>query len=145
MRLPGACRCALLHVMLTSLVIPGGAGAVAHVLAAAAVLCAITLPLNWLAVWTLKWGLDGSALAAVACEVVYFAALLAAAALFNARHRPPESRPWQGWSRDAFNGWRHHLKIAAAGTLMLCLDWWQASERERKAPVWRSVLAWRRN
>lgn len=53
-------------------------GAAGHVLAAGAALFAVTAPLNWLFVFRLGWGLDGSALAAVACESVYVLAMSAA-------------------------------------------------------------------
>lgn len=127
--LPASCHCIICCcvdkvAMTLYLVLYRSAGAVALVLAAAAVLCAATLPLNWLMVWTLDWGLDGSALAAVACELIYLAGLLAAAARHNAC-QPWDARPWQGLSCDALRGWRQHLKIAATGTIMLVLDWWQ--------------------
>lgn len=51
-------------------------GAATYILAAGALLLAVTAPLNYLFIWTLGWGLDGSALAAVACEAIYAAALV---------------------------------------------------------------------
>ncbi len=43
-------------------------GAAAPVLAASAVYCGVTAPINWAFISWLGWGLDGSAAAAVACE-----------------------------------------------------------------------------
>lgn len=98
-------------------------GAAGHLLAAGAALFASTPALNWLLIFRLGLGLDGSALAAVACETVYVAALLAACWLHNAA-RPPERRWWGGWSCAALaSGWGRFLRLSLAATLMITLDW----------------------
>lgn len=89
-----------------------------YVLAAGAVFFAATGPINWLLIFKLGMGLDGSALAFVACELIYIACLLALCALHNAR-RPPQERWWRGWSRDALRGWGPFLRLTLAATAMI--------------------------
>lgn len=98
-------------------------GATMYVLAAGAVFFAATGPINWLLIFKLGMGLDGSALAFVACELIYIACLLALCALHNAR-RPPQERWWRGWSRDALRGWGPFLRLTLAATAMIVADWW---------------------
>lgn len=98
-------------------------GAVAYVMAAGCVYLAATAPINWLLIFKLGLGLDGSALAAVACDAVYLVALLVMAAHHNMT-KAPASRPWQGFSACALRQWGPYLRLAAASTLMVVLDWW---------------------
>eukprot|EP00887_Chlorella_sp_A99_P007593 scaffold28.g7593.t1 len=100
-------------------------GAVVHVMSAGAVLFAVTLPVNWLLVFRLGGGLglDGSALAAAACELAYLGALAAAAVRHN-RSFAPDARPWQGLSRAALAGWGHYLSVSLPSLAMVALDWW---------------------
>lgn len=98
-------------------------GAAGHLLAAGAAFCASTPILNWLLIFRLGLGLDGSALAAVACEVVNVSVLAAACWAHNAA-RPPERRWWHGWSAAALaHGWGPFLRLSLAATLMITLDW----------------------
>jgi MATE family multidrug resistance protein len=94
-----------------------------YVLAAGTVFCAVTAPLNWLLIFRLGWGLDGSAAAAVAAEAVYAAALAAACVLHN-RRQPLGERWWAGWSRQALRDWGPFLRLSAAATAMIVADWW---------------------
>ena len=102
---------------------PSAAGAAMYVLAAGTIFCAVTAPLNWLLIFRLDWGLDGSAAAAVAAEAVYAAALAAACVLHN-RRQPPGERWWAGWSRQALRDWGPFLRLSAAATAMIVADWW---------------------
>ncbi|PRW44986.1 MATE efflux family [Chlorella sorokiniana] len=97
-------------------------GAAAHVLAASAVYCGVTAPINWALISWLGWGLDGSAAAAVTCEAVYVAVLAAACALHNAQ-QPAGQRWWHGWSGDALRDWGPFAKLSVSSTLMIVLDW----------------------
>ena len=66
-------------------------GAAAYVMVAGAVFFAATGPINSLLIFQLGLGLDGSALAAVACDVVYLVALVMLAAYHNFS-KPPHIR-----------------------------------------------------
>lgn len=66
-------------------------GAVAYVMVAGMVFFAATAPINWLLIFKLGLGLDGSALAAVACDCVYLTTLVAFAVHHN-RSKPPSQR-----------------------------------------------------
>ena len=99
------------------------AGAVLEVMVSGAVFFAATAPINWLLVNRLQLGLDGSALAIVACDAVYLAAVVSAAAVHNAR-LPPARRPWRGLSRRALRGWGSYLGLTLASLAMVASDWW---------------------
>ncbi|GAB4817451.1 hypothetical protein N2152v2_004497 [Parachlorella kessleri] len=100
-------------------------GAAAYVMVAGAVFFAATGPINSLLIFKLGLGLDGSALAAVACDVVYLVVLILLAAYHNLS-KPPHIRPWQGWSWEAFLHWGPYLKVVVASIAMVVLDWWIA-------------------
>jgi len=93
------------------------------VLAASAIFFVATAPINWLLIFWLDWGLDGSAAAAVACDAVYAAALVVLCALHNSR-RPADERWWHGWQLGAaMTDWGPFLKLSAAATGMVMADW----------------------
>jgi MATE family multidrug resistance protein len=94
-----------------------------YVLAAGTFFCAVTAPINWLLIFKLRLGLDGSALAFVALEAIYCMCLIGMCVLHNWR-RPPAERWWGGWNRDALRGWGPFLRLSAAATAMVICDWW---------------------
>lgn len=99
------------------------AGAAGYVLAASATFFAATAPINHVLIFTLDWGLDGSAAAAVGSELVYTCALAAACALHNARQAPGD-RWWHGWQAAALADWGPFIKLSLAATAMIVADWW---------------------
>lgn len=92
-------------------------------LAASAAFFAATAPINHLLIFTLGWGLDGSAAAAVGAELVYACALLAMCVAHNARQVPAE-RWWRGWQAAALAGWGPFARLSVAATAMIVADWW---------------------
>ncbi|KAL4448503.1 hypothetical protein ABPG75_005722 [Micractinium tetrahymenae] len=98
-------------------------GAAGYVLAASATFFAATAPINHLLMFTLGWGLDGSAAAGVCSEVVYACALAAMCALHN-RRQAPEERWWRGWQAAAMTDWGPFIKLSLAATAMIVADWW---------------------
>ena len=99
------------------------AGASTYVLAAGAMFFTATVPINWLLIFRLGLGLDGSALSFVCLEVLYVLCLSALCSLHNSR-RTPQERWWHGWSREALRGWGPFLRLSLAATAMIVADWW---------------------
>ncbi len=66
-----------------------------HALLAGVVFFAATAPINWLLIFKLGLGLDGSALAAVACDFTYLLALIALAVHQNLSR--PSAMRWVAW------------------------------------------------
>ncbi|KAL4438174.1 hypothetical protein ABPG77_010535 [Micractinium sp. CCAP 211/92] len=98
-------------------------GAAGYVLAASATFFAATAPINHLLIFTLGWGLDGSAAAAVGSELVYACTLAAMCALHNARQAQGR-RWWRGWQAAALADWGPFIRLSLAATAMIVADWW---------------------
>ena len=99
---------------------------------------AATPLLHWLLIFRLGLGLDGSALAAVACDALYLLAL-AACVLHHNTAQPAGRKPWQGWSAEAWACWGPYVSAPAspqahgsallpqpAGGALLLYQLWQA-------------------
>ncbi|GBF97494.1 hypothetical protein Rsub_10417 [Raphidocelis subcapitata] len=70
------------------------------------------------------FGLDGAAMAFVACQAITLAGLVAFVA---ARARKMEGHPqqtWGGFSKEAFKGWGEYLHYGVPAAAHICCEWW---------------------
>jgi len=67
----------------------------------------------------LSMGLKGAAIAATVQNAVCAVGMLIACV-----NTPSIRKCWGGWSCDAMTGWLAYLRIAAPGTLIVCVEWW---------------------
>ena len=79
----------------------------------------IGIPLNYVFMFTLGYGLQGLAMTLTVTSVLVFAIMV----IYTCCN--PETRKvWQPYSCEVFRGWGEYLKISAPATLMLCAEFW---------------------
>ncbi|EFN52897.1 hypothetical protein CHLNCDRAFT_26336, partial [Chlorella variabilis] len=81
---------------------------------------ALTPLYNWLLIITLGLGLDGAALAVVALQLTSAALLGGYVVVRNMRL----GATWDGWSRQALQGWGQYLTLALPSVIMIGCKWW---------------------
>jgi len=77
----------------------------------------INVALNYLFVYTFKFGLLGAPAATGITYWLSFLLLLCYAKFING------SQPWGGWSKRAFRGWLIFIQLALMGILMVGTEW----------------------
>ncbi|CAG8776679.1 12191_t:CDS:2, partial [Dentiscutata erythropus] len=82
--------------------------------------CIIDACLNFMLVWykPLSLGFIGAPISTAITYWLMFIFLVVYTKFINGY------QAWGGWSRAAFNGWKHILRLMIPGILMLCSEWW---------------------
>ncbi|EDV29790.1 uncharacterized protein TRIADDRAFT_52541 [Trichoplax adhaerens] len=75
--------------------------------------------LCYLFLFVFKWGLTG---AAWASNISF--CFLPVATLVYIKWKKVHLSTWDGWSQDLFLDWFSYMKLATAGVVMLCIEWW---------------------
>ncbi|KAK2174351.1 hypothetical protein NP493_810g01016 [Ridgeia piscesae] len=75
--------------------------------------------LQYVFLFQLHWGTDGSAVAQVCAYFTLFA-LTFLYIVWTKAYKDT----WGGWSSDSLQGWGTFARISISGMLMLCLEWW---------------------
>ncbi|XP_078687958.1 multidrug and toxin extrusion protein 1-like [Branchiostoma floridae x Branchiostoma belcheri] len=79
----------------------------------------LNVPANYLCILYFGWGIRG---AAIATGVTQY--LLCLFMFLYIRVRKLHLQTWPGWRRDCLQEWGGYVKLAVAGLLMVCLEWW---------------------
>jgi MATE family multidrug resistance protein len=90
---------------------------------AAAVLLASPL-FFWLLVEQCRLGLDGAALAFIACQVTTLLGLLAYVVYRAWRLQGKREQTWGGWSSEALQGWGEYCSYGLPAAAMIAGEWW---------------------
>lgn len=90
---------------------------------AAAVLVASPL-FFWLLVEQCQLGLDGAALAFIACQVTTLLGLIGYVVYRAWRLKGKREQTWGGWSPEALQGWGEYCSYGLPAAAMIAGEWW---------------------
>ncbi|CAH1269322.1 SLC47A1 [Branchiostoma lanceolatum] len=79
----------------------------------------LNVPANYLCISYFGWGVRG---AAIATGVTQY--LLCFFMFLYIRVRKLHLQTWPGWKSDCLQEWGVYIRLAVAGLLMVCLEWW---------------------
>ncbi|XP_035679458.1 multidrug and toxin extrusion protein 1-like [Branchiostoma floridae] len=79
----------------------------------------LNVPANYLCIQYFRWGVRG---AAIATGVTQY--LLCFFIFVYIRVRKLHLQTWPGWRVDCLQEWGVYVRLAVAGMLMVCLEWW---------------------
>lgn len=82
-------------------------------------------------------GLDGAALAFIACQVTTLLGLLGYVVYRAWRLKGRREQTWGGWSREALQGWGEYCSYGLPAAAMIAGEWWAYEVRSYS---WGSVL-----
>jgi MATE family multidrug resistance protein len=78
----------------------------------------------WLLVEKCQLGLDGAALAFIACQVTTLLGLLGYVMYRAWRLQGKREQTWGGWSGEAFQGWGEYCSYGLPAAAMIAGEWW---------------------
>jgi MATE family multidrug resistance protein len=78
----------------------------------------------WLLVEKFQLGLDGAALAFIACQVTTLLGLLGYVVYRSWRLQGKREQTWGGWSGEALQGWGEYCSYGLPAAAMIAGEWW---------------------